>query len=103
VLQYAYNKCRRLLVMAKTQTVYTRIEPELKTDVERILSRLGLTPSEAINVFFNQVVLNKGLPFEIKVPDMTVEEAKAVLMSELKKGEESVKNEGWMTVEESRA
>ena len=89
--------------MAKTQTVYTRIEPELKTDVERILSRLGLTPSEAINVFFNQVVLNKGLPFEIKVPDMTVEEAKAVLMSELKKGEESVKNEGWMTVEESRA
>ena len=89
--------------MAKTQTVYTRIEPELKTDVERILTRLGLTPSEAINVFFNQVVLHKGLPFEIKVPDMTAAEAKAVLMSKLKEGEESVRQEGWMTVEESKA
>ena len=89
--------------MAKTQTVYTRIDPELKTDVERILERLGLTPSEAINVFFNQVVLHKGLPFEIKVPDMTIEEAKAILMSKLKEGEESVQKEGWMTVEESKA
>jgi len=89
--------------MAKTQTVYTRIDPELKMDVERILTRLGLTPSEAINVFFNQIVLRKGLPFEIKVPDMTVEEAKAILMSKLKEGEESVQKEGWMTVEESRA
>jgi len=89
--------------MAKTQTVYTRIAPELKMDVERILARLGLTPSEAINVFFNQVVLHKGLPFEIKVPNMTFEEAQAILMSKLKEGEDSVVNEGWMTVEASRA
>ena len=89
--------------MAKTQTVYTRIEPELKSDVERILARLGLTPSDAINVFFNQVVLHKGLPFKITVPNMTADEAKAVLMSKLKEGEESVLTEGWMTVEESRA
>ena len=89
--------------MAKTETVYTRVEPELKSSAEQILSRLGLTPSEAINVFLNQVVLHRGLPFVIKVPDMTVEEAKSVLMAKLKEGEDSVKKGGWLTVEESKA
>ena len=89
--------------MAKTETVYTRVEAELKSSAEQILARLGLTPSEAINVFLNQVVLHKGLPFVVKIPDMTVEEAKAILMSKLNEGDESVQNEGWMTIEESRA
>lgn len=89
--------------MAKTETVYTRVEPSLKASAEQILARLGLTPSEAINVFLNQVVLHKGLPFAVKVPCMTVEDAKAVLMSKLREGEESVQKEGWMTVEESKA
>lgn len=89
--------------MARTETVYTRVEPELKADAERILSRLGMTPSDAINVFLNQVVLHKGLPFEVKVPDMTIEEAKNILLSKLKEGEDSVKSEGWMTAEESKA
>jgi addiction module RelB/DinJ family antitoxin len=89
--------------MAKTETVYTRVEPELKASVEQILARLGLTPSEAINVFFNQVILHKGLPFEIKLPDMTLDEAKAILIAKLKEGEDSVITEGWMTVEESKA
>ena len=89
--------------MAKSETVYTRVEPELKANAERILARLGLTPSDAINVFLNQVVLHKGLPFAVKVPDMTIEEAKAILMSKLREGEESVENEGWMTVEESKS
>ena len=77
--------------MAKTETMYTRIEPALKADAEQVLSRLGLTPSEAINIFLNQVVLQKGLPFEVKVPQMSVAEAKRELLDELKKGEDSIK------------
>jgi len=89
--------------MAKTETVYTRVEPELKASAEQILSRLGLTPSDAINVFLNQVVLHKGLPFAVKVPDLSLDEAKAILMAKLKEGEDSVINEGWIGIEESRA
>jgi len=89
--------------MARTETVYTRVEPELKASAEQILARLGLTPSEAINVFLNQVVLNRGLPFAVRIPDMTFEEANAILVSRLKEGEESVEKEGWMTIEESRS
>lgn len=89
--------------MAKTETVYTRVDPTLKADAEQILSRLGMTPSDAINIFLNQVVLNKGLPFEVKIPTMTKDDALAILMSELKKGEDSVSEGGWMTVEESKA
>ncbi|MCL2796989.1 MAG: type II toxin-antitoxin system RelB/DinJ family antitoxin [Firmicutes bacterium] len=89
--------------MAKTETVYTRVEPELKASAEQILAKLGLTPSEAINVFLNQVVLHKGLPFSVKVPDMTLEAAKAVLIAKLNEGEDSVAQGGWMTVEESKS
>ena len=89
--------------MAKTETVYTRVEPELKANAEQILATLGLTPSEAINVFLNQVVLHKGLPFSVKVPDMTFEAAKVILSQKLFEGEESVQKEGWMTIEESKS
>ncbi|MDR2201893.1 MAG: type II toxin-antitoxin system RelB/DinJ family antitoxin [Clostridiales bacterium] len=89
--------------MAKSETVYTRVEPALKANAERVLGRLGLTPSEAINIFLNQVVLHKGLPFEVKLPAMSKAEAQNILFEKIREAEESVANEGWMTVEESRA
>ena len=46
--------------------VHVDIDPNLKADVEFILSRLGLTPSDAANLFFRQIVLIGGLP-EMKV------------------------------------
>ena len=88
--------------MAKTETVYTRVEPQLKANAEQILARLGLTPSEAINVFLNQVVLHNGLPFEVRIPDLTLQEAKSILLSKLEDGEESVKKEDWISIEESK-
>jgi addiction module RelB/DinJ family antitoxin len=88
--------------MAKSETVYTRLEPSLKADAERVLERLGLTPSEAINIFLNQVVLRKGLPFEVRLPEMSHAEAQACLMSKLKEAEDSVTAHGWLTAEESR-
>lgn len=55
--------------MAKTAVVRARIEPELKADVEQILGELGLSPTEAVTLFYHQIKLNQGIPFEIKLPN----------------------------------
>lgn len=55
--------------MNKTATVRARIEPHLKENVETILKKLGLTTTEAINLFYKQVELHQGLPFEVKIPN----------------------------------
>ena len=52
----------------KTSNLYVRIEPELKQEAETILSKLGLSLSSAINLFFKQIVIQNGLPFDLKVP-----------------------------------
>ncbi len=57
----------------KTATVRARIKPQLKHDVESVLSQLGLTFSEAIELFLTQVKLNNGIPFEIRIPNKTTQ------------------------------
>jgi len=54
--------------MAKNGIVRARIESTLKEEVERIFEQLGLTASLAINLFYQQIKLNKGLPFDVKIP-----------------------------------
>ncbi|MES0491685.1 MAG: type II toxin-antitoxin system RelB/DinJ family antitoxin [Leptospirales bacterium] len=53
----------------KDATVRARIDGSTKKKAEKILHKLGLSTSEAINVYFNQILLNNGLPFELKVPN----------------------------------
>ena len=81
--------------MANTATVYARIEPELKTDVEGILTQLGLTPSSVIQMLYSQIKLTRGIPFEIKLPSrkpLSVEELTTEqLNAELQKGYDSIK------------
>ncbi len=48
-----------------------RITPGVKHAAEAIFARLGLGHTEAIRMFYQQVILNKGLPFEVKVPNKT--------------------------------
>jgi len=57
--------------MAKTAMITTRVEPELKTDAEKVLKALGISTTEAINLFLSQVRLRKGLPFDVKIPNKT--------------------------------
>lgn len=57
--------------MAKTAMIRARTNPELKSEVENIFKKLGLNTTEAINLFFSQVRLYKGLPFEVKIPNKT--------------------------------
>ena len=54
--------------MAKTAVVTTRIEPELKAEVETVLEELGLTISQAILLYFKQITLQQGLPFAVQIP-----------------------------------
>ena len=54
--------------MAKSASIYTRVEPELKIKAEQILSDLGIPVSNAVNLFLHQIVLHQGLPFDVKLP-----------------------------------
>lgn len=54
--------------MANTSAVYARIDMELKENAEGILSQLGISPSSAIQMFYSQIVLKKGIPFELRLP-----------------------------------
>ena len=54
--------------MAKSANLYARIEPDLKEQAESILSALGIPASNAIPMFYKQIILQKGLPFEVKLP-----------------------------------
>jgi len=59
--------------MSKTATVRARIEPKLKVDVETLFKRIGLSTTEAINLFYRQVKLRNGLPFNVVIPNKTTE------------------------------
>ena len=54
--------------MAKSTNLYARIEPDIKEQAEAILSALGIPASNAITMFYKQIILQKGLPFEVKLP-----------------------------------
>ena len=78
------------IMAAKSANLYARIEPDVKEQAESILSALGIRASNAINMFYKQIILNRGLPFEVKLPtaklvnvtELTEEE----LNAELEKG-----------------
>ncbi|MEI8243118.1 MAG: type II toxin-antitoxin system RelB/DinJ family antitoxin [bacterium] len=55
----------------KTAVVHARMEPETKRGAENVLLELGLSPTEAIRIFYRQIVLRRGLPFSVAVPNAT--------------------------------
>ena len=57
--------------MAKTAMITTRVDPDLKADAEKVLSKLGISTTEAINLFLSQVRLRRGLPFDVVIPNKT--------------------------------
>lgn len=82
--------------MNNTTTVHTRMDTELKQNVEIILNQLGLTHSDAIKLFYKKIKLNGGLPFEIKILDKLL--AEKMLLKELEKGEKSSEPQGWFDI-----
>jgi DNA-damage-inducible protein J len=53
----------------KETTIRSRIDAATKQEAQILLKRFGLSMSDAIRLFLHQVVLEKGLPFDIKLPD----------------------------------
>ena len=76
--------------MAKTANLYARIEPDVKEQAESILDALGIPASNAITMFYKQIILQRGLPFEVKLPVGRTIDASALsdaqMDAELEKG-----------------
>ncbi|MBI3419373.1 MAG: type II toxin-antitoxin system RelB/DinJ family antitoxin [Proteobacteria bacterium] len=68
--------------MSKTDIINARIEPRLKRSAETIFRSLGMTTTDAISMFLSQVVLNRGIPFPVKIPNKITRQA----MKDLKTG-----------------
>ncbi|MHC6181013.1 type II toxin-antitoxin system RelB/DinJ family antitoxin [Clostridium sp. JNZ X4-2] len=64
--------------MAKTTNLYVRLEPGLKEQAESVLGQLGIPVSNAVNIFLKQVVMQRGIPFDVKLPA-----AKPIVLSDL--------------------
>lgn len=81
--------------MANTATVYARIDPGLKSDVEIILNQLGITPSSLIQMLYSEIKLTKKVPLKLSLPvgkPLSVAKmSKKEFDSELKKGVKDVK------------
>ena len=73
----------------KTAIVHARIEPKTKHKAEGVLRKLGLTPTEAIRIFYRQISLRGGLPFPIEIPN----ELTASTLEKSRRGEDIQKYE----------
>ena len=70
--------------MAKTATIQTRVDPEIKRNAQKILNTLNISMSEAISMFLSQITLHRGIPFDIKIPNPVT--ARTLMDSEDGKG-----------------
>lgn len=73
--------------MAKTSAINVRIDPKIKEEVEKILNKLGMTATEAINIYLRQIIMNEGIPFEVKIPKFSNE-----MLESLAEAEEIMKH-----------
>jgi len=55
--------------MAKNAVIHTRINADLKSGAEHILKSIGMSSSEAIRLFYKQIELHHGIPFDVRIPN----------------------------------
>lgn len=84
--------------MAKTANLYARIEPDVKEQAETILNALGIPVSNAINMFYKQIILQRGIPFEMKLPQTKVVDMSRLTTQEL----DEELDKGWQDILEGR-
>lgn len=90
--------------MARTSNVFARVEPEVKEQAEKVLNQLGIPMSNAVGMFLRQVVIQRGIPFEMKLPanrplDMS-QMSKEQFDVEIQKGITDIENGRVYSVEE---
>ncbi len=64
--------------MARTDNINIRVEPKLKKEVEKTLNDLGMNITDAVTVFFKQIIMTESIPFIIKKPRLNAETIKAI-------------------------
>ncbi len=82
------------MAKAKTVSINCRIDPELKSEAEMIIDSLGLTASGVITLLYKQIILNRGIPFSLKLPEENVKVdpmTEAQFQDELNKGLDDIK------------
>ena len=77
--------------MTKAENLHTRVEPEVKEEAEQILSALGISVSHAINMFYRQIVLQRGIPFDMKLPGPEIPDLTKMSAAEIDNAQE----QGW--------
>ena len=91
-----FELMKGVLFMSMTANLNVQIEPDIKEKAEKILSALGIPASNAINMFYKQIILQRGLPFDLKLPAESVlnfnQLSEREIESELQKGLDDVKN-----------
>lgn len=60
--------------MKRSTTIQARIDPGTKKKAQKIFDKLNISMSEAISLFLTQVSLNKGIPFDVKIPNELTKE-----------------------------
>lgn len=82
--------------MARTANVFARVKPEIKEQAEIVLEQLGIPMSNAVGMFLTQVVIQQGIPFEVKLPSkrplVMSELSKEQFDAEIQKGMDDIEN-----------
>lgn len=88
---------------AKTSSFQMRINPDVKKEAEALYASYGLTLTDAVNIFIQQSLSSKGLPFLMSPENEAYLKGKAMerLMAEVEKGWESAEKNGWVSLEEA--
>lgn len=93
--------------MARTANVFARVEPNLKAQAEDVLNELGIPMSNAAGMFLKQIVLQRGIPFEMKLParmPLVYDElTKEQFNQEIQKGIDDIENGRTISSGELRA
>ena len=76
--------------MSKTANINLRIEPDVKAQADAVFSSLGISITDAINVFLHASIMEGGFPFQPKQPRynretlMAMQEAKDIMAGKVK-------------------
>ena len=73
--------CHNTNTNSKDAAIRVRVNHKIKDQAEHVLHNMGITMSQAINIYLNQIIVYKSIPFSIKAPNKetikTIKEARA--------------------------
>lgn len=71
--------------MRKTEVYQIRLDSQEKKQAFAVFKQLGITPAQAVRLFFKQVVITKSIPFSIENQNINLEQL--IRLRKLKKNE----------------